>query len=107
MVLALVLLPALAGVLGGQAPAAPTAASRTGCWSRSALTLVKVAAFGAIVLLLGPRVLPWVLRQVARTGSRELFTLAVLALSRSASPSARPSSSASRSRSARSSPASC
>ena len=40
-----------------------------------------MAAFGAIVLLLGPRVLPWVLRQVARTGSRELFTLAVLVLS--------------------------
>src|SRR5262249_17446773 len=42
------------------------------------LTLAKVAAFVAVALLLGPRVLPWVLRQVARTGSRELFTLGVL-----------------------------
>ena len=42
------------------------------------LTLAKVAAFVAVALLVGPRVLPWVLRQVARTGSRELFTLCVL-----------------------------
>jgi CPA2 family monovalent cation:H+ antiporter-2 len=40
-----------------------------------------VAAFAALALLLGPRVMPWVLRQFARTGSRELFTLAVLTLS--------------------------
>jgi CPA2 family monovalent cation:H+ antiporter-2 len=42
------------------------------------LTLAKVAAFVAVALLLGPRVVPWVLRQVARTGSREMFTLCVL-----------------------------
>ena len=42
--------------------------------------MLKVAAFLAILLLIGPRVLPWMLKQVARTGSRELFTLCVLAV---------------------------
>jgi CPA2 family monovalent cation:H+ antiporter-2 len=81
MVLVLVLLPALAGVLGGQVPGGGHDAAPHGLLATLGLTLVKVATFGAIVLLLGPRVLPWVLRQVARTGSRELFTLAVLVLS--------------------------
>ena len=45
-----------------------------------AITLAKVSAFVAIALVVGPRVLPWLLREVARTGSRELFTLAVLAM---------------------------
>jgi CPA2 family monovalent cation:H+ antiporter-2 len=81
MVLVLVLLPALAGVLGGQDPGSAHGGESHGLLVTLGLTLLKVAAFGAIVLLLGPRVLPWVLRQVARTGSRELFTLAVLVLS--------------------------
>jgi CPA2 family monovalent cation:H+ antiporter-2 len=81
MVLVLVLLPALAGVLGGQDPGSAHGGGSHGLLVTLGLTLLKVAAFGAIVLLLGPRVLPWVLRQVARTGSRELFTLAVLVLS--------------------------
>jgi CPA2 family monovalent cation:H+ antiporter-2 len=81
MVLVLVLLPALAGVLGGQGPGSAHGGESHGLLVTLGLTLLKVAAFGAIVLLLGPRVLPWVLRQVARTGSRELFTLAVLVLS--------------------------
>ena len=55
-------------------------ASRTSS-STLGLTLLKVIAFGAIALVVGPRVMPWLLRQAARTGSRELFTLAVLALS--------------------------
>src|SRR5690606_2582677 len=44
------------------------------------LTLAKVAGFALIAALVGPRVVPWVLVKVARTGSRELFTLSVLAL---------------------------
>ena len=44
------------------------------------ITLAKVSVFVAIALMVGPRILPWLLRQVARTGSRELFTLAVLAM---------------------------
>jgi CPA2 family monovalent cation:H+ antiporter-2 len=43
-------------------------------------TILKVGAFVAVVLLLGPKVVPWILGQVARVGSRELFTLSVLAI---------------------------
>ncbi len=81
MVLVLVLLPALAGALGGTVPGGGHGGAGHGIVASLVVTLVKVAAFGAVVLLVGPRVLPWILRQVARTGSRELFTLAVLALS--------------------------
>ena len=48
--------------------------------SAMASTLIKVGVFIAIALILKPRVLQWLLREVARTGSRELFTLAVLAI---------------------------
>lgn len=44
------------------------------------LALLKVLAFGALMLLVGVRLVPWLLEQVARTGSRELSTLAVFAL---------------------------
>jgi monovalent cation:H+ antiporter-2, CPA2 family len=80
MVLALVLLPALVGVLGGGVPADAAAAPQQGLLLTLVITLAKVAAFIAVALAVGPRVLPWLLREVARTGSRELFTLAVLAL---------------------------
>jgi CPA2 family monovalent cation:H+ antiporter-2 len=75
MVLTLVLLPALAGLMGGASPA--EAAESSLLWALT-VTLLKVGAFVAIVLVIGPRAVPWVLGQVARTGSRELFTLAVL-----------------------------
>ncbi|KPF87437.1 cation transporter [alpha proteobacterium AAP38] len=84
MVVALVLLPAFAGLLGGTVPAdggghgaAPTDAP---VWLTLAITLGKVGLFAAVALILGPRIVPWLLAQVARTGSRELFTLAVLAI---------------------------
>ncbi|PWR25706.1 cation:proton antiporter [Zavarzinia aquatilis] len=81
MVLALVLLPAFAEALGGQGGDAGHGAAAAGSiWLDLGLTLGKVAAFVAIALLLGPRVVPWLLAQVARTGSRELFTLSVLAI---------------------------
>jgi monovalent cation:H+ antiporter-2, CPA2 family len=80
MVLVLVLLPALAEMLGGNTGAAPPASGQSVAVAL-AITLVKVTAFGALALIVGPRVMPWLLRQAARTGSRELFTLAVLALS--------------------------
>ena len=81
MVLVLVLLPALAEVLGGTVGDAAhgTAADTSIAWTLT-LTLLQVGAFVAIAALVGPRVVPWVLIKVARTGSRELFTLAVLAL---------------------------
>ena len=81
MVLVLVLLPALAGALGGIVPGGDAATGGESLALSLLVTLLKVGAFGAIVLVGGPRALPWLLLQVARTGSRELFTLAVLTLS--------------------------
>jgi len=80
MVLALVLLPALAEALGGQAGAGAQGPSDQGLLLTLGITLAKVTTFIVIAVVIGPRVLPWLLRQVARTGSRELFTLATLAI---------------------------
>lgn len=80
MVLTLVLLPAFAEVLGGNSNTPAGAASGLGLLASLGLTLLKVISFVALVLYFGPRVMPWMLRQVARTGSRELFTLGVLAV---------------------------
>lgn len=80
MVLALVLLPALAGALGGDARGAATQFAGGGLVTALLFTLAKVAVFVALVILVGTRVVPWLLLTVARTGSRELFTLSVLAL---------------------------
>jgi len=79
MVLALVLVPAFAGALGGGAGGDTPANPERGIFLSLGITLLEVSAFVAIALLVGPRVLPWLLRQAARTGSRELFTLATLA----------------------------
>jgi CPA2 family monovalent cation:H+ antiporter-2 len=76
MILALVLLPALSGVLASAGPGA-----RTGTLVVTlALTLGKVVAFVAFMLIVGKRLIPWLLEYVAGTGSRELFRLAVLAI---------------------------
>jgi CPA2 family monovalent cation:H+ antiporter-2 len=80
MVLTLVLLPALAETMGGRVAADGHGGPSYGLFVALGLTLAKVTAFVAIALLFGPRVMPWVLRQVARTGSRELFTLCVLSV---------------------------
>lgn len=77
MVLVLVLLPPLAGVLGG-AGATPVVQAES-IWMTVGRTLLQVAAFIALMLVVGRRALPWLLWQVTRTGSRELFTLAVIA----------------------------
>jgi CPA2 family monovalent cation:H+ antiporter-2 len=75
MVLALVLLPALAGSMGG------TPAEGGGSVGAAvAITLGKVIAFLALMFIVGRRAVPWMLTRVARTGSRELFTLGVLAV---------------------------
>jgi CPA2 family monovalent cation:H+ antiporter-2 len=82
MVLVLVLLPAFAGHLGASAPEpAQAAGALSGVWGALALTLGKVALFVAIMLVAGTRLFPWMLTRVANTGSRELFTLSVLATS--------------------------
>ncbi|MER8431015.1 cation:proton antiporter domain-containing protein [Mesorhizobium caraganae] len=85
MVLALVLLPALAGVLGGQPQVDDHASllslpTSYGIWGVVGLTLAKVVAFVVVMLVVGRRVIPWILHYVAHTGSRELFRLAVLAI---------------------------
>ncbi len=77
MVLALVLLPAVAGAL---ADADGTAVGWTDLGWTLAITLAKVAAFVALMLVAGRRVIPWALHRVAGSGSAELFTLSVLAL---------------------------
>jgi CPA2 family monovalent cation:H+ antiporter-2 len=73
-VLALVLIPALAGALDGSGESAG------GIWKALALTFGKVAAFVAFMLIVGRKAIPWMLERIAGTGSRELFTLAVLAI---------------------------
>jgi CPA2 family monovalent cation:H+ antiporter-2 len=78
-VVALVLLPVLAVPLGGTAEGAPGNGT-DGLWSALAITFAKVAAFLAIMMLVGRRAVPWLLERVARAGSRELFTLCVLAV---------------------------
>jgi CPA2 family monovalent cation:H+ antiporter-2 len=75
MVLVLVLLPPLAGWLGGSTPGG----DGRDLWQTLGITLVKVTAFIALMLVVGRRVFPALLWQVARTGSRELFTLCVVA----------------------------
>jgi CPA2 family monovalent cation:H+ antiporter-2 len=75
-VLFLVLLPPLAGLLGG-VPAAGAATGGVG--AALAITLGKLASFVGLMFVVGRKFLPWLLWQVARTNSRELFTLAVLA----------------------------
>ena len=76
-VLVLVLLPTLASMAGGKANA--ETAGDQGLGLALAITLVKVAAFFAVMAVAGRRLLPRLLWEVARTGSRELFTLCVVA----------------------------
>jgi CPA2 family monovalent cation:H+ antiporter-2 len=78
MVLTLVLLPAFFGQTSDNAVESHHA--NAAVWLSFIIALVKVALFIAIMLLLGTRVFPWLLQRVERTGSRELFTLAVVAL---------------------------
>ncbi|RYF75337.1 MAG: Kef family K(+) transporter [Comamonadaceae bacterium] len=75
MVLVLVLLPPLAGVLAGR----PEAEHAAPIWRTLGLTVLQVGAFVALMLVVGRRFFPWMLWQVTRTGSRELFTLCVVA----------------------------
>ena len=87
MILALVLLPAFAEILGGEANRTNTEGSGLFAflephtfWGALGLTLAKVMAFFAAMVIVGRRVIPWILHYVAHTGSRELFRLAVLAI---------------------------
>jgi CPA2 family monovalent cation:H+ antiporter-2 len=79
MVLTLVLLPPLAGIAASmQTGGAGADFGEIGL--TLAITLGKVAAFVAVMLVLGRKAIPWILHYIAHTGSRELFRLAVLAI---------------------------
>jgi CPA2 family monovalent cation:H+ antiporter-2 len=86
MVLALVMIPPLAGILGGEEvpiEASAEQVARIGMGPVAATLLVtgvKVAAFFTVMLVVGRRAIPWLLDYVARMGSRELFRLSVLAI---------------------------
>jgi CPA2 family monovalent cation:H+ antiporter-2 len=76
MVLALVLLPVVAGLRTG----AGAGTSAADIALALGLTGAKIAAFVAIMLIVGKRVIPWILHAMAHSGSRELFRLSVLAI---------------------------
>ncbi len=86
MVVTLVLVPPLAALLGGKAPAemaSPGLAALLGVgpvWSTLLITAAKLGLFVASMLVFGRKLIPWMLHYVAHTGSRELFRLAVLAI---------------------------
>jgi CPA2 family monovalent cation:H+ antiporter-2 len=80
MVVVLVVLPSIAPLLGGVE--SPTVAASLGLGPIGALALAlgKTALFAGLMVVAGVRLVPWLLTFVARQGSRELFTLAVLAI---------------------------
>ncbi|MFC4625299.1 YbaL family putative K(+) efflux transporter [Daeguia caeni] len=88
MVLALVLLPALAGASGGEHDA--NSGDVISVWLSQALglglggivvlTFAKVGIFAVLMLIVGRKFIPWLLNLIAQTGSRELFRLGVLAI---------------------------
>lgn len=73
-VLVLVLLPAISPGLGGNGTPDDQP------WIAIGLEIVKIVVLSAVMLIAGARFIPWLLVQVTRMGSRELFTLAVLAV---------------------------
>jgi CPA2 family monovalent cation:H+ antiporter-2 len=75
MVLVLVLLPVFSRKAG-----APEGIDATKLVEALGLTLLKLVLFTGLVMIVGRRFVPWILRKVAGTGSRELFTLSVLAI---------------------------
>ena len=77
VVFALVLLPAILGAVSGNG----ASGSSLEIAKVVAITVAKVVGFIALMGVIGRRAVPWLLTHVARTGSRELFTLAVLAVS--------------------------
>lgn len=72
-ILALVLLPALLGAAGG-------GTEGDSVWAALGITVIKLSALVIFTLLVGQKLIPWLLGFVARTGTRDLFTLAVLVL---------------------------
>ena len=73
-VLVLVLMPPLATILGGATPENTSIP----LWQSITYTLLQVTGFIVLMLVVGKRALPWILWHIAKTGSRELFTLSVI-----------------------------
>jgi CPA2 family monovalent cation:H+ antiporter-2 len=86
MVLTLVLLPPLAGLLGGVSPINAEDRSLVmwlglgQIWGTLTIIGVKLIAFLTLMLVVGRKLIPWLLHHVAHSGSRELFRLSVLAI---------------------------
>ncbi len=80
MVLALVLLPAYAEFTQPGTNGSGASGDQGNLWLALAITIGKVIAFVAFMMIVGRRAIPWLLHQIAYTGSRELFRLAVLAI---------------------------
>jgi CPA2 family monovalent cation:H+ antiporter-2 len=82
MVLALVLLPPIGAILHAATDGSETPSSIDlgGLFAALAFTLVKVTLFVVLMVVVGRRVIPWILHYIAHTGSRELFRLGVLAI---------------------------
>lgn len=79
MVLTLVLLPVVAAILDpgdipGFSPRPSDIAVKLGA------TILQVSAFLVVMIVIGRRLIPWILHRVAQSGSRELFRLAVLSI---------------------------
>jgi len=80
-VIALVLIPVLGTPSGAEDAAVAAAAPAANVWLALGIALLKLVILVAILLVVGTRVIPWLLVQVARLRSRELFTLTVLVFS--------------------------
>lgn len=76
-VVILVLLPPVAQILAGGEGGVSMSTTET-LWI-VASTILRVVAFVALMLIVGQKFIPWALLQIAKTGSRELFTLSILA----------------------------
>lgn len=83
-VVILVLLPPVAQMIGVTPPGAAQAPEPMSVWGMLwtfALTLFRVVIFVGLMLVIGRKFIPWALSKIAKTGSRELFTLSLLAAS--------------------------
>ena len=79
-VMVLVLLPTIAPLIGGTAGETATSGLGLGPIGGLLVAIAKATVFAVLMVVAGARLVPWLLHQVAREDSRELFTLAVLAV---------------------------
>jgi K+:H+ antiporter len=82
-VIVLVLLPLIAPLFGATSSEPGTngaGSASAGALAEIVFAVARAAIFAILMIVAGARFIPWILLQVARQGSRELFTLAVLAI---------------------------